>query len=115
MRIAYKVWLDDNGKAFGAGPYELLKRVDQAKSLHQAARQMGMAYSKAWRLISSIEQRLGFPLLERKAGGNSGGGSWVTPQGKDLMKRYRAFQKDVKASLEKIYRTHFSSLKKGPL
>jgi molybdate transport system regulatory protein len=109
MKIAYKVWLDNHGKAFGEGPYELLRRVEKTKSLHQAAHQMGMAYSKAWRLISTMEQRLRVPLLERKAGGHSGGGSWVTPQGKDLMKRYGFFQKDVKASLEKIYHTHFSS------
>ncbi len=115
MKIAYKVWLDDNGKAFGSGPYELLKRVDRTKSLHQAALQMGMAYSKAWRLILTMEQRLGFPLLDRKAGGPLGGGSRVTPRGKDLMKRYRLFQKDVKASLERVYRIHFSSLKKGSL
>ena len=113
MKIAYKVWLDNHGKAFGDGPYELLRRVEKTKSLHRAAQQMGMAYSKAWRLILTMEQRLKVPLLERKAGGHSGGGSRVTPQGKDLMKRYRLFQKDVKTSLERIYRTHFSSLEKG--
>lgn len=113
MKVSYKVWLDNHGKAFGEGPYELLKRVEKTKSLHQAANQMRMAYSKAWRLIVTIEKRLGFPLLERKVGGQCGGGSWVTPQGKELIKRYRLFQKDVKTSLEKIYRTHFSSKKKG--
>lgn len=112
MKIAYKVWLHNNGKAFGDGPYELLKRVEKIKSLHQAAHQMGMSYSKAWRLILTIEKRLGFPLLERKVGGESGGGSWVTPQGKELIKQYRLFQKDVKTSLERIYRIHFSSIKK---
>ncbi len=29
MKIAYKVWLDNNGKAFGDGPYELLRRVEK--------------------------------------------------------------------------------------
>ncbi len=112
MKIAYKVWLDNHGKAFGDGPYELLKWVEKTKSLHQAARQMGMAYSKAWRLILAVEERLGFPLIERKVGGCCGGGSWVTPQGKELMRRYRFFQKDVKTSLERIYRLYFSSQKK---
>lgn len=109
MKIAYKIWLENRGKVFGDGPYELLKWVDKTKSLHRAARQMGMAYSKAWRLILTIEKRLGFPLLERRVGGRSGGGSWVTPQGKELMKRYRFFQKEVKASLEGIYRIYFRS------
>lgn len=107
MKVGYKVWLDNNGKAFGDGPYELLKRVDETHSLHHAAKEMGMAYSKAWRLIGAMEKRLGFLLIERKVGGLFGGGSRVTPQGKTLMRRYRHFQKDVNTSLERIYRTHF--------
>jgi molybdate transport system regulatory protein len=109
MRIAYKVWLHRDGKAFGDGPYELLRRVEKTKSLHQAANQMGMSYSKAWRLVRTLEKRLGFILLERKTGGQSGGGSQVTPMARDLMKRYAIFRKDVKEVLEKIYRKHFSS------
>jgi molybdate transport system regulatory protein len=113
MKIGYKVWLDNDGKAFGDGPCELLERVEGTHSLHQAAKEMGMAYSKAWRLIGAIEKRLGFLLIERKAGGLSGGGSRVTSQGKELIKRYNRFQKDVNTSLEKIYRTHFNFEKEG--
>ncbi len=112
-KVGYKVWLDKNGKAFGEGPYELLKRVDETRSLHWAAKEMGMAYSKAWRLMGAMERRLGFLLIERKVGGLSGGGSRVTSQGKELMKRYKDFQKDVNTSLEKIYRTHFDLEKQG--
>ena len=108
MKIGYKVWLDNDGKAFGDGPCELLKRVEETHSLHRAAKEMRMAYSQAWRLIGTMEKRLGFLLIERKVGGLSGGGSRVTPQGKELMKRYYRFQKEVNISLEKIYRTHFN-------
>ena len=110
MKIAYKVWLDNSGKAFGDGPYELLKRVEKTKSLHQAANQMGMAYSKAWRLILTLEDRLGFTLLERRAGGKSGGGSKVTPKAKKLLNQYERFSKDVKLALKKIYKKHFGSI-----
>jgi len=115
MKIAYKVWLDNNGKAFGDGPYELLRKVEETKSLHQAANQMGMAYSKAWRLIKTLEERLGFALLERRVGGKSGGGSEVTPKAKKLMNHYERFRKDVKMALEKIYQKHFSSPLTRPL
>jgi len=107
MKILYKVWLDNNGKAFGDGPYELLRWVEETKSLHQAAHQMGMAYSKAWRLIQSVEHRLGFVLLERRVGGKSGGGSSATSEAKKLMRHYERFRKDVKTALEKIYQKHF--------
>jgi len=108
MKVGYKVWLDNNGKAFGDGPWELLRRVEQTKSLHQAANQMGMSYSKAWRLIQTLEKRLGFTLLERKVGGQLGGGSWITPQAKDLMNHYQQFRRDVEKGLDKIYQKHFA-------
>jgi molybdate transport system regulatory protein len=112
MKIGYKVWLDNNGKAFGDGPYELLSWVEKMISLHQAANQMGMSYSKAWRLIRTLEERLGFALIERKVGGRSGGGSQVTPKGKDLMNHYERFRRDVEKGLEKIFQKHFGKMER---
>jgi molybdate transport system regulatory protein len=109
MKVTYKLWLDQDGKAFGNGPYELLKRIEKTGSLHQAANQMGMSYSKAWCLIRTLEERLGFTLLERKVGGVSGGGSQVTSKARDFMNRYGRFHKDVEEALEKIYLKHFGS------
>ena len=111
MKIAYKIWLDHHGKAFGDGPHELLKRVEETNSLHEAARQMGMSYSKAWKLIQMMEKRLGFGLLDKKVGGRSGGGSRVTPKGKDLMKRYGRLKKEAGKALEEVYQRHFGSMK----
>jgi len=109
MKIVYKIWLDNKGKAFGEGPCELLKRVEQTSSLHQAAHQMGMSYSKAWKLIQIMEKRLGFLLLEKRVGGQFGGGSRVTPEGKDLLRRYSRFEKDVSEVIKKVYRRHFEN------
>jgi len=110
LKVAFKIWLDHNGKAFGDGPYELLKRVEKTNSLNEAAHQMGMSYSKAWKLIQTLEKRLGFPLLDRKVGGVSGGGSEVTSEAVELMKRYDRFEKDVGEAIEKLYQRHFSNL-----
>lgn len=107
MKVAFKIWLDHHGKAFGEGPYELLKRVEKTDSLHEAAHQMRMSYSKAWKLIQAMEKRLGFPLLEKKIGGLSGGGSWVTPKGRELMKRYERFEKEARKAIERAYQKHF--------
>jgi molybdate transport system substrate-binding protein len=114
MKIGYKVWLENNGKAFGDGPYELLRRVEEKMSLHQAAREMGMSYSKAWSLIRTIEKRLGIALLERKVGGQSGGGSQITPKASILMRRYKQFRGDVERTLDKIYQKHFGSPHPSP-
>jgi len=110
MKAACKIWIDQDGKAFGDGPSDLLKEVEKAGSLHKGADRMGMAYSKAWTLIRLLEGRLGFLLLDRKTGGRSGGGSRITPQAKDLVVCYDRFREEAKAAIEKIYQKHFSSL-----
>ncbi|TEB15835.1 Molybdenum-pterin-binding protein MopB [Pelotomaculum sp. FP] len=109
MRLAYKIWLDNNGKVFGDGPYDLLLRVEQTGSLSKAAAEIGMSYNKAWRLIRSMEDRLGFPLLKCKAGGSSGGGSEVTSQALRLMQQYRALREEVENTLEMLYTKHFNN------
>ena len=53
---------------------------------------MDMAYTKALRLLKRAEQTLGFPLTQRSAGGKHGGGSCLTPQGKEWLGRYEAYR-----------------------
>ena len=115
MRVICKIWLDNHGKAFGEGPYELLKRVEKTKSLNEAAHQMDMSYSKAWKLIQTMEKRLGFTLLDKQIGGIFGGGSQVTPEGSEFLKRYEQFKKEAAGAVEKVYKRHFGgrAQKKG--
>ena len=110
MKVAYKVWIDNHGQAFGEGPYELLIRTKKTGSLRQAAYRMGMSYSKAWKQIQIMGKRLGFPLLDKRVGGRSGGGSRVTAEAEDLIKRYTRFRKDVRETLEEIYQKYFGSM-----
>ena len=107
MKVAYRIWLDNNGKAFGEGPYKLLKLVETTGSLHRAAQNMNMSYRKAWLTIHSVEKKLGFPLLKTKIGGVLGGGSIITDAGKNLMSNYEKFRKDAEKSLELIFKKHF--------
>jgi len=113
MKLGYKIWLDQDGKAFGDGPFGLLKGVEETDSLHQAASRMGMSYSKAWRLIGTMEKRLGFPLLERTVGGLSGGGSRITPRAKEFMLNYERFRQEAERSLQRAFQRHFGSPKRG--
>ncbi len=106
VKLAYHVWLDSNGKAFGEGPLRLLKLVEKTGSLNRAAKEMGMSYRKAWYTIRFVEERLGFPLLERHSGGHSGGGSTITPQGAHFIQRYEAFRADVKETLDAVFKKY---------
>jgi molybdate transport system regulatory protein len=107
MKMVYKVWLDSDGKAFGDGPHQLLSLVDKVGSLHKAAGEMKMSYRKAWLMINSMENRLGFALLTRQAGGVDGGGSQLTEKAKEFLDRYDAFHREVDEALKNIYCKHF--------
>jgi molybdate transport system regulatory protein len=107
MKIAYKVWIDNDGKAFGEGPYRVLKQIEEAGSLHQAAKDLKISYRKAWLIIQIVEKKLGFEFLERQVGGVAGGGSQITPSGKKFIKNYEKFRKEVENVLEKTYRKYF--------
>jgi molybdate transport system regulatory protein len=107
MHVAYKIWLEEDGKAFGEGPYKLLKGVERTGSLHKAAMEMGMSYRKAWVTIHACEKRLGFALLDRQIGGHAGGGSGITDEGRAFVARYELFRRELCATIESTYLKFF--------
>lgn len=92
LRCIISVRLFKDEKCFGPGIAELLDGVEELSSLRAATMRMGMAYSKAWRVMHECEQQLGFKLIDTVAGGKNGGGARVTEQGRDLLEKYRALQ-----------------------
>ncbi len=108
LRPVIKIWLDHDGKAFGEGPRKLLEGVERTGSLRQAAAEMHMSYNKAWFLLRTLEDRLGFALLERTVGGAAGGGSRLTPEAHDLVRRYQAFEREVDEAVRVAFARYFS-------
>ncbi len=103
-----KMWLELNGeKVFGDGPCDILQRVERTGSLRQAAAEINMSYSQAWRLIRSLEKELDAPLLIKRAGGERGGGSQLTPQAGELIQSYQSFRKAARLALRQIFHEHF--------
>ena len=109
MRAVTKVYfLDENGeKFFGEGPCSLLHGVEQTGSLRAAAQNMGMAYTKALKLLRQAEQALGFALTERAAGGRDGGGSRLTPQGNEWLDTYERYRDACVAAKRRLYLEFF--------
>lgn len=95
-------------KAFGPGPMQLLMGVERTGSLHKAAAEMGMAYSKAWALLNRLEAAWGFALLERRSGGAKGGSSTLTPEGAELLRRYQAMLREVEQAAALSFEKNFS-------
>lgn len=102
------VFLDENReKFFGEGPYRLLRGVEQTGSLRSAAAAMGMAYSKALRILKHAEEVLGFPLTSRSVGGVSGGGSRLTDEGKEWIEKYEAYRNACVLANRRLYLEFF--------
>ncbi|MDI3481941.1 MAG: molybdate transport system regulatory protein [Tepidanaerobacteraceae bacterium] len=96
MELKYKIWLEADGKqVFGDGVYRLLVLVEKHGSLNQAAQAEKMSYRQAWGKIKRIEDRLKIKLLERRKGGESGGGAILTPQGRMFVEVYGQMLEDM--------------------
>ncbi len=104
MRAVTAIYLyEGEEKIFGEGPYRLLCGVREKGSLHAAALDMKMSYSKAFSVINRAERALGFPLTEKVIGGAGGGGSSLTAQAKEFMRKYEQYREACRDANRKIY------------
>jgi molybdenum cofactor cytidylyltransferase len=92
---------------FGPGVASFLLLTDQTGSMQMACKEMGMSYSKAWKMINEMEVQLGYSVLERYAGGAEGGGSCLTEEGREFVRKYQALQSDIKEVAETLFQKHF--------
>lgn len=98
---------------FGPGVARVLELTDEHASLRKAAQSMGMAYSKAFRIVKRCEACLGYPVLSSSIGGKGGGGSKLTEPGRAFIQKYRAMERDVQryagAAFERTFAADVSS------
>lgn len=93
--------------AFGPGVARLMELVDESNSVSEACRSMGMAYSKAWKLIKRAETDLGIKLLNGERGGRNGGGTSITDEGREFLRKYRLMEAELKAQRDLIFEKYF--------
>ena len=109
MKAVTKImFVDDAGeKFFGEGPARLLQKVEELGSLRAAANSMGMAYTKALKLVKQTEKALGFSVVTRTTGGKDGGGSRLTAEGKEWLMKYDAYREACAQANSKLYMEFF--------
>ena len=96
MEFDFRLWIKvNNKKVFGHGPKELLVNVKKLGSLRQAAKSMNMSYSKAWTIIKNLENALGYKILNMQPGGSHGGGSTLTIEGEELLKKFLTLEEKL--------------------
>ena len=102
VRLSIANSADDSGSLFGPGVASLCLGVREFGSLNAAAKDMKMAYSKAWRIIKETEAALGIQLLNR----DGAHGSTLTDEGNRLLDAYIA----VDSKLQKVAEEEFAKL-----
>ncbi len=89
----------ESSSVFGRGIASLCVGVRDTGSLNAAAKSMGMAYSKAWRIIKDTEAALGTQLLYR----NGAHGSQLTEDCEKLLAIYQAIGDNLQNLAEEQY------------
>ena len=108
MKANAKIWIEEDGKLVLSGyRVRLLQLIEEAGSLAEAAKVMGLSYRRAWGKVKELERNLGVPLLESAAGGSGGGGSQLTPEGRKLVARYERFRIAADTALAEAFRVAF--------
>ncbi len=95
---------------FGPGPYRLLKIISETGSVRDACNEMGLSYSKAWKILNRMENEMGCKVIIRSRGGAEGGHSTVTEFGKRYLKSYEEYNESVQAFAKKEMERIFAEL-----
>lgn len=85
------------GRDLGPGKIRLLELVGETGSIAAAGRAMRMSYARAWALVRELDAMFAVPLVARHAGGTTGGGATLTPDGAAVVARYRSLERAVYA------------------
>ncbi|MEZ4483887.1 MAG: TOBE domain-containing protein [Syntrophotaleaceae bacterium] len=76
----------------GLNRIELLEKIDLLGSITKAGKAQGISYKTAWEQVDALNNLAEKPLVMRSAGGRGGGGTCLTEEGKEVIRRYRAIQ-----------------------
>ncbi len=83
---------------------KLLKLIQKNGSLNTAAKELGISYNKAWKLIDAMYAASGKDIVEKLRGGKGGGGATLTKYGMLIIKEYDAMQSMVARFTEQFNR-----------
>lgn len=109
LRASFRLRIEKECPFYGPGPHLLLQLTEETGSLSEACRHMGISYSKGRKIISTMEQQMGSPMIQTQQGGRGGGYSHLTREAKDLIQCYDAFCTEAEDTLQKLFQKHFSS------
>ena len=102
MYIITQLKIGKDRRFFSVGPMELLEKIETYSSIKKATEAMGMSYTKALRIIRTMEEELGFSVVISEKGGNDRGATRLTEKGKQVLTAFQEIYAEVSALAEKL-------------
>jgi len=108
VQARVKLWVEKDGLlVFSDYRAELLDHIAKTGSISGGAERMGLSYRRAWGKIKEIEHNLGVRLVRSEVGGLGGGRTKLTPEGEELLARYRAFRATARSDVSQDFAQAF--------
>ena len=98
LHTVIKLRFANNEAFFGPGIAGLFREIDNCGNVREACEKCGFSYSKAWKIIRRCEEEFGYPIVNRQAGGSSGGKASVTEKGHALLAAYDELLSELEAA-----------------
>ena len=107
LQLDLRIGLHAETAFWGPDCAQFLELIQTTGSMRSACQCMHISYSRGWRMINEIERQLGYPLLLRSQGGSNGGGSALTPAGKQFLASFQQMQEEIRAESQAIFSRYF--------
>ncbi len=108
FQIKGNLWLEISGLKIGQGRARLLEKIKEQGSISKAAKSLEISYRQAWAMINEMNKGSKKKIVIKTIGGNDGGGTILTNEGKNLVKQFhkmemefQKFKLDVSHKLNK--------------
>lgn len=94
-------WLvDENNKIImGEGRKEIFENIEKTGSINKTAKIMKMSYKAVWGKIRATEEHMKIKLVAA----NRQEGSYLTKEGKELLKKYQIMKEKCLEADEKVF------------
>src|SRR5579862_7774668 len=81
--------------AMGPGKADLLDAIAREGSISRAGQALGMSYRRTWLLVDAMNRCWAGKLVDTIAGGGHNRGARLTDCGREVLRLYRAIERDL--------------------
>ena len=104
INLKVKLYVQNGKEKFmGIGVLWVLQKTKELGSLRAAATDLGISYSKVYRMIVNLEKNLGVRVVDRRKGGSDRSGATLTEFGEKFAEMYDRFQRECKTLLDEPF------------